>query len=184
MKNVIYETYRLFYFLKAPRNSLWCLDTKSVRCCTKLMCFKLIVLVSSVGGEVIEVGSEVTKFSLGDVVGVGCFVDSCRKCSNCRKGTHVVFVEHNHFSKCHYLAVGFGRKVLSSTVARVLLALTEANSSILTALNTPPREETALKVATRSESLSTKTMLCASLETWTLQGPLRYCAQASQHIRL
>ena len=35
-------------------------------------------------GEVIEVGAEVKKHKVGDRVGVGCFVDSCRKCSNCK----------------------------------------------------------------------------------------------------
>ncbi|WP_035336981.1 NAD(P)-dependent alcohol dehydrogenase [Dokdonia sp. PRO95] len=35
-------------------------------------------------GEVIEVGSEVTGFKKGDVVGVGCLVDSCQECSSCK----------------------------------------------------------------------------------------------------
>ncbi|CAI0557586.1 unnamed protein product [Linum tenue] len=34
-------------------------------------------------GEVVEVGSEVTKFSAGDVVGVGCLVGCCRSCRAC-----------------------------------------------------------------------------------------------------
>jgi len=37
-------------------------------------------------GRVTEVGAEVTKFREGDVAGVGCFVDSCRTCENCRDG--------------------------------------------------------------------------------------------------
>ncbi|WP_299036234.1 NAD(P)-dependent alcohol dehydrogenase [uncultured Pseudokineococcus sp.] len=39
-----------------------------------------------IAGVVSEVGSDVTKFSVGDRVGVGCFVDSCRECENCRAG--------------------------------------------------------------------------------------------------
>jgi len=39
-----------------------------------------------IGGEVVAVGSEVTKFKVGDTVGVGCMVDSCRSCKNCKKG--------------------------------------------------------------------------------------------------
>jgi uncharacterized zinc-type alcohol dehydrogenase-like protein len=35
-------------------------------------------------GEVIEVGSDVTGFKKGDVVGVGCLVDSCQECSSCK----------------------------------------------------------------------------------------------------
>ena len=37
-------------------------------------------------GRVTAVGDDVTKFHTGDLVGVGCMVDSCRKCKNCRKG--------------------------------------------------------------------------------------------------
>ena len=37
-------------------------------------------------GEVLEVGSQVSKFKKGDRVGVGCFVDSCRSCSSCKEG--------------------------------------------------------------------------------------------------
>ncbi|WP_349269309.1 NADP-dependent alcohol dehydrogenase C 2 [Mycolicibacterium parafortuitum] len=39
-----------------------------------------------IAGIVTEVGSEVTKFKVGDRVGVGCFVDSCRECESCRAG--------------------------------------------------------------------------------------------------
>jgi len=35
-------------------------------------------------GTVSKVGREVSKWSVGDIVGVGCFVDSCRKCEACR----------------------------------------------------------------------------------------------------
>ena len=37
-------------------------------------------------GFVAEVGSGVTKFRVGDRVGVGCFVDSCRECAYCLQG--------------------------------------------------------------------------------------------------
>ncbi len=37
-------------------------------------------------GRVVEVGSAVTKFKLGDKVGVGCLVDSCRECASCAEG--------------------------------------------------------------------------------------------------
>jgi uncharacterized zinc-type alcohol dehydrogenase-like protein len=39
-----------------------------------------------IAGIVTEVGSAVTKFTVGDRVGVGCFVDSCRECEHCRAG--------------------------------------------------------------------------------------------------
>jgi len=37
-------------------------------------------------GRVTAVGTGVTKFKVGDSVGVGCLVDSCRTCPNCRTG--------------------------------------------------------------------------------------------------
>ncbi|MBL0882453.1 MAG: NAD(P)-dependent alcohol dehydrogenase [Chitinophagaceae bacterium] len=37
-------------------------------------------------GRVTQVGNDVTKFKVGDLAGVGCFVDSCRTCENCKSG--------------------------------------------------------------------------------------------------
>ncbi|CAA9276972.1 MAG: Alcohol dehydrogenase [uncultured Arthrobacter sp.] len=39
-----------------------------------------------IAGIVTEVGAEVTKHAVGDRVGVGCMVNSCGECVNCRKG--------------------------------------------------------------------------------------------------
>jgi uncharacterized zinc-type alcohol dehydrogenase-like protein len=37
-------------------------------------------------GRVIQVGNEVTRHKVGDAVAVGCMVDSCQQCDQCRKG--------------------------------------------------------------------------------------------------
>jgi len=37
-------------------------------------------------GVVTELGSAVTKFKVGDHAGVGCLVDTCRECDNCKAG--------------------------------------------------------------------------------------------------
>jgi len=37
-------------------------------------------------GKVTQVGNHVTKFKAGDLVGVGCLVDSCRVCDSCKEG--------------------------------------------------------------------------------------------------
>ncbi|SNX63641.1 uncharacterized zinc-type alcohol dehydrogenase-like protein [Streptomyces sp. TLI_55] len=39
-----------------------------------------------IAGVVSEVGPGVTKYTVGDRVGVGCMVDSCRECDNCKAG--------------------------------------------------------------------------------------------------
>ena len=37
-------------------------------------------------GKVASVGSDVTKFKVGDIAAVGCMVDSCRQCESCKAG--------------------------------------------------------------------------------------------------
>ena len=39
-----------------------------------------------IAGVVTSVGSAVTKFKVGDRIGVGVFIDSCRECDNCKAG--------------------------------------------------------------------------------------------------
>jgi uncharacterized zinc-type alcohol dehydrogenase-like protein len=39
-----------------------------------------------IAGTVTKIGSAVTKFKVGDLIGVGVFVDSCQKCDNCKAG--------------------------------------------------------------------------------------------------
>ena len=39
-----------------------------------------------IAGTVTKIGSAVTKFKVGDLIGVGVFVDSCRNCENCKAG--------------------------------------------------------------------------------------------------
>ncbi|MFD4415391.1 NAD(P)-dependent alcohol dehydrogenase [Streptomyces sp. NPDC058476] len=48
-----------------------------------------------IAGIVSEVGSGVTKFEVGDRVGVGCMVDSCRECENCKAGLEQYCVKGN-----------------------------------------------------------------------------------------
>lgn len=46
-------------------------------------------------GVVTEVGTEVTKHSIGDRVGVGCMVNSCRECENCLAGEEQYCLQGN-----------------------------------------------------------------------------------------
>ncbi|WP_326720994.1 MULTISPECIES: NAD(P)-dependent alcohol dehydrogenase [unclassified Streptomyces] len=48
-----------------------------------------------IAGIVTEVGSGVTKFQVGDRAGVGCMVDSCRECENCKAGLEQYCVKGN-----------------------------------------------------------------------------------------
>ena len=37
-------------------------------------------------GKVAAVGGDVTRFAVGDIVGIGCMVDSCQRCASCAEG--------------------------------------------------------------------------------------------------
>jgi uncharacterized zinc-type alcohol dehydrogenase-like protein len=44
-------------------------------------------------GKVTQVGSQASKFKVGDTIGVGVFIDSCRKCASCNAGLEQYCVE-------------------------------------------------------------------------------------------
>lgn len=46
-------------------------------------------------GRVTAVGPEVTRYKVGDAVAVGCMVDSCQQCDQCRKGEEQLCRESN-----------------------------------------------------------------------------------------
>jgi uncharacterized zinc-type alcohol dehydrogenase-like protein len=48
-------------------------------------------------GKVTAVGRKVKRFKTGDLAGVGCMVDSCRKCANCKRG-----LEQHCFGPANY----------------------------------------------------------------------------------
>jgi alcohol dehydrogenase (NADP+) len=48
-----------------------------------------------IAGVVSDVGPDVTKFSPGDRVGVGCMVNSCRECENCKAGNEQYCLKGN-----------------------------------------------------------------------------------------
>ncbi|MCC7308602.1 MAG: NAD(P)-dependent alcohol dehydrogenase [Acidobacteria bacterium] len=49
-------------------------------------------------GRVSQVGGEVTKFKIGDIAGIGCFIDSCRECASCKSGQEQFCVERAVFT--------------------------------------------------------------------------------------
>jgi uncharacterized zinc-type alcohol dehydrogenase-like protein len=48
-----------------------------------------------IAGVVADVGADVTKFAPGDRVGVGCMVNSCRGCENCKAGNEQYCLKGN-----------------------------------------------------------------------------------------
>ena len=49
-------------------------------------------------GKVTAIGKKVKKFKVGDLAGVGCFVDSCGKCKNCKANEEQFCVDHTVFT--------------------------------------------------------------------------------------
>ncbi|WP_333819006.1 NAD(P)-dependent alcohol dehydrogenase [Ohtaekwangia sp.] len=49
-------------------------------------------------GKVVKVGAQVKKFKAGDLAGVGCLVDSCRTCENCKDGLEQYCTNHVSFT--------------------------------------------------------------------------------------
>ncbi|NUN67355.1 NAD(P)-dependent alcohol dehydrogenase (plasmid) [Pseudanabaena biceps] len=104
-------------------------------------------------GRVIKVGKDVNKFKEGDKVGVGCMVDSCRTCANCKdnleqfceKGT--IFT-YNSPDK-HTGGITYGGYSESIVV----------------------NKEFVLKIPENLDLAATAPLLCAGITTY---SPLRY----------
>jgi len=56
-------------------------------------------------GIVTKIGDQVTKFAVGDKVGIGCFVDSCRECEQCKAG-HEQFCTTKPYTIWTYNSIG------------------------------------------------------------------------------
>ena len=46
-------------------------------------------------GRVVAAGADVTRHAVGDLVGIGCMIDSCRQCEPCREGDEHFCEGHN-----------------------------------------------------------------------------------------
>jgi uncharacterized zinc-type alcohol dehydrogenase-like protein len=105
-------------------------------------------------GEVTAVGTEVTKFAVGDLVGVGCMVDSCLECQSCRDGLEQ-FCERGFTGTYNGPEQGTGGNTYGGYSDRIVV-----------------REEFVLKIRHRAEDLAAVApLLCAGITTW---SPLRH----------
>jgi uncharacterized zinc-type alcohol dehydrogenase-like protein len=104
-------------------------------------------------GFVTEVGAAVSKFALGDTVGVGCMVDSCQHCDPCAEGIE------------QYCESGFVGTYNSPTDDAPGHTLGGYSQSIVV------NEKFVLKVLHPREQLAAVApLLCAGITTW---SPLR-----------
>jgi uncharacterized zinc-type alcohol dehydrogenase-like protein len=104
-------------------------------------------------GRVTEVGPAVTKFKAGDVVGVGCMVDSDRTCPNCQEGLE---------QYCPNFSLTYGTPDKHGTTAGTLGGYSD---SIVV------DEHFVLRIPENLDLAGTAPLLCAGITTY---SPLRH----------
>src|SRR5229473_1691690 len=104
-------------------------------------------------GRVVKVGSAVKKFKEGDIAAVGCMVDSCRVCANCRAG------EEQFCEKFPTLTYNGEDKVLGG------VTYGGYSDSIVV------DEAYVLRVSNKLDPAGTAPLLCAGITTY---SPLRH----------
>ena len=103
-------------------------------------------------GRVARVGAGVTRFKAGDLAGVGCFVDSCRKCENCDAG-------EEQFCDVHLAATYNGTEMDKKTP-------TYGGYSTQIVVD----EDFTLRIPTNLSPAAAAPLLCAGITTY---SPLR-----------
>ena len=104
-------------------------------------------------GRVTSVGSAVTRYKAGDLVGVGCMVDSCQSCAHCHDGEEQYCAE--------------GSTYTYGIPDRRGGQMTQGGYSD----NIVVREKFVLKVPETIDAAGAAPLLCAGITTW---SPLRH----------
>ena len=105
-------------------------------------------------GHVTAVGDHVSKFKVGDTVGVGCMVDSCQSCASCDEGLE------------QYCETGFVGTYNGATDDAPGHTLGGYSQSIVV------KDDFVLKISHSAEQLAAVApLLCAGITTW---SPLRH----------
>lgn len=111
-------------------------------------------------GAVKKVGTDVKKFKVGDLAGVGCFVDSCRECSHCKTGLDQYC--DGHMAMTYN---GFERDKKTPTYGGY-------SSQIVV------DENYSLKIPKNLDLAKVAPLLCAGITTY---SPLRHCGVGKGH---
>lgn len=105
-------------------------------------------------GVVKKVGKSVTKFKVGDYAGVGCIINSCGQCDNCKqgfeqfceKGMVVSFASHDRYHENEYTMGGYSKNYVIS-------------------------EHFAIKIPANADIKKVAPLLCAGITTY---SPIHY----------
>jgi uncharacterized zinc-type alcohol dehydrogenase-like protein len=99
-------------------------------------------------GRVVQTGKRVKRFKKGDLAGVGCFVETCRKCPACREGEEQYCEKHVAFT--------YGGTEMDGKTP------TQGGYSGQIVLN----EDYAFKVSKKLPLAAVAPLLCAGVTTW------------------
>jgi alcohol dehydrogenase (NADP+) len=104
-------------------------------------------------GKVTAVGNQVKKFKVGDLAGIGCLVDSCRECDNCKEGLEQYCLQGAVFSYNGFERDGSG------------ITYGGYSKSILC------HEDFVLHISDKLDLAASAPLLCAGITTY---SPLRF----------
>jgi len=111
-------------------------------------------------GRVARIGSRVSRHKVGDLVGVGCFVDSCRTCPSCKNGDE-------HFCSGHL-------SLTYNSIEQDKVTPTQGGYSSQIVVD----ENYALKIAPGLDLKAVAPLLCAGITTY---SPLRHWKVGKGH---
>ncbi|MCC2546645.1 NAD(P)-dependent alcohol dehydrogenase [Hymenobacter sp. BT175] len=103
-------------------------------------------------GRIVKVGDHVKKFTVGQLAGVGCMVDSCQVCENCKEGLEQYCVEGNTQT---YNSLGRDGAPTYGGYSNTIVV----------------REEFVVSVSDKLDLAAVAPLLCAGITTY---SPLRY----------
>ncbi|MCU1321032.1 MAG: alcohol dehydrogenase [Acidobacteriaceae bacterium] len=104
-------------------------------------------------GRVTSVGSGVTRFKVGDMAAVGCMVDSCRTCPNCKQGLEQ-YCDNNMTQTYNDDDRKYGGRTYGGYSERIVVD-----------------ENYTLKIPSNLEAAAVAPLLCAGITTY---SPLRH----------
>ncbi|WP_220100634.1 NAD(P)-dependent alcohol dehydrogenase [Chitinophaga oryzae] len=111
-------------------------------------------------GRIVKTGDHVTKFKVGDLAGIGCFVDSCRECTPCRAGEE------------QYCEKGNASTYNGTEMDRKTLTYGGYSTQIVT------DEKYTLKISDKLPLEGVAPLLCAGITTY---SPLRHWKVGKGH---
>lgn len=104
-------------------------------------------------GRITKVGTDVTKFKVGDLAAVGCMVDSCRECEQCKQGSEQ-YCEKGNIQTYNGFDKHLDGQTFGGYSERIVVD-----------------EDFVLRVPENLDPAATAPLLCAGVTTW---SPLKH----------